>query len=75
MSFLIPPAPASGCSKLVNESFERAWSNSDDRIGGRLFVIRGDSPVMEALLINRVDQDEWTRRSLFETDLPRLRQG
>lgn len=45
------------------------------KIGGRLFVIHGDSPVMEAMLISRVDQDEWTRRSLFETDLPRLRQG
>lgn len=45
------------------------------KVGGRLFVIHGDSPVMEALLVRRVDSDEWTRQSLFETDLPRLRQG
>ncbi len=42
------------------------------RIGGRLFVIVGHSPVMEALLITRVADNEWTTRSLFETDLPRL---
>ncbi len=40
--------------------------------GGRLFVIVGHSPVMEALLITRVGDSEWTTRSLFETDLPRL---
>jgi len=45
------------------------------KIGGRLFVICGQSPVMEALLITRVSASEWTRESLFETDLPRLRQA
>jgi protein-L-isoaspartate(D-aspartate) O-methyltransferase len=45
------------------------------KIGGRLFVICGQSPVMEALLITRVGASEWTRQSLFETDLPRLRQA
>lgn len=45
------------------------------KIGGRLFVICGHSPVMEALLIKRAGRDEWTRQSLFETDLPRLRQA
>ena len=44
-------------------------------IGGRLFVICGESPVMEALLITRVGASEWTRQSLFETDLPRLRRA
>ena len=42
------------------------------RPGGRLFVIVGDSPVMEAMLITRLGDSEWTTRSLFETDLPRL---
>jgi protein-L-isoaspartate(D-aspartate) O-methyltransferase len=42
------------------------------KIGGRMFVICGKSPVMEALLITRVGASEWTRQSLFETDLPRL---
>ena len=40
--------------------------------GGRLFVVVGSSPVMEAMLITRVGESEWTRQSLFETDLPRL---
>ena len=40
--------------------------------GGRMFVICGYSPVMEALLITRVSASEWSTQSLFETDLPRL---
>lgn len=40
--------------------------------GGRLFVITGHSPVMQALLITRIGDSEWTTQSLFETDLPRL---
>lgn len=41
-------------------------------IGGRLFAIVGDSPSMEALLITRIGEFEWTEESLFETDLPPL---
>ncbi len=44
------------------------------KTGGRLFVIVGESPVMEALLVTRVSTSEWTTQSLFETDLPRLKQ-
>ncbi len=40
--------------------------------GGRLFVVVGHSPVMQALLITRVGEQEWHTQSLFETDLPRL---
>jgi len=40
--------------------------------GGRMFIICGHSPAMEALLITRVGANEWTTQSLFETDLPRL---
>ena len=40
--------------------------------GGRLFVVVGHSPVMQALLITRVGEREWRTQSLFETDLPRL---
>ena len=43
------------------------------KVGGRLFVIVGDSAVMEALLITRVGESEWSTQSLFETDLPRLK--
>jgi protein-L-isoaspartate(D-aspartate) O-methyltransferase len=40
--------------------------------GGRLFVIVGESPVMEAILITRVDEKAWATEVLFETDLPAL---
>ena len=40
--------------------------------GGRMFVVNGDSPAMEARLLTRLDVTEWTVESLFETDLPRL---
>lgn len=45
------------------------------KIGGRLFVVVGDSPVMEALLITRTGERQWLTESLFETDLPRLVHG
>jgi len=38
-------------------------------IGGRLAVIVGKSPVMEAQLIRRLDENSWSTSSLFETDL------
>lgn len=41
-------------------------------VGGRLFVIVGQAPVMEALLVTRTAEDNWSRESLFETDLPPL---
>jgi protein-L-isoaspartate(D-aspartate) O-methyltransferase len=41
-------------------------------VGGRLFVIAGQAPVMEALLVTRTAEDAWSRESLFETDLPPL---
>ena len=37
------------------------------RIGGRLFAIVGEAPVMDAILVRRVDNAEWIRESLFET--------
>jgi len=41
-------------------------------VGGRLFVIVGTPPVMEALVITRVGPEEWARESLFETSIPPL---
>jgi protein-L-isoaspartate(D-aspartate) O-methyltransferase len=41
-------------------------------VGGRLFAIVGQSPVMEAVLVTRTAEDTWSRESLFETDLPPL---
>ncbi|MBF8270583.1 MAG: protein-L-isoaspartate(D-aspartate) O-methyltransferase [Gammaproteobacteria bacterium] len=40
--------------------------------GGRMFVIVGQSPAMEARLITRTGPDTWNVTSLFETDLPPL---
>lgn len=40
--------------------------------GGRLFVVLGEAPVMEAVLVRRVGEAEWTREVLFETQLPPL---
>ena len=36
-------------------------------IGGRLFIIVGEAPVMTARLIRRTAEDAWTSESLFET--------
>jgi protein-L-isoaspartate(D-aspartate) O-methyltransferase len=36
-------------------------------LGGRLFVIVGEPPIMEARLVRRMTEDSWTSVSLFET--------
>ncbi len=41
-------------------------------LGGRLFVIVGEAPVMEALLITRLSETEWSTDSLFDTELTPL---
>lgn len=41
-------------------------------IGGRLFLIVGTTPIMEALLITRIAEDQWLQESLFETSTPAL---
>ena len=46
--------------------------NESLTIGGRLAAIVGKSPVMEALLIQRVGQKSWSDVALFETDLAAL---
>jgi protein-L-isoaspartate(D-aspartate) O-methyltransferase len=56
-----------GSVPQVTEAF-RGWVNP----GGRLFVVTGESPAMEARLMRRLDATEWSEESLFETDLPRL---
>ena len=42
------------------------------KVGGRMFIIVGNSPVMQVLLISRASESEWNTQSLFETDMPRL---
>lgn len=41
-------------------------------LGGRLFVVIGQSPVMAAMKITRTGEQTWTRTTLFETDIPPL---
>ncbi|MFP4131501.1 protein-L-isoaspartate O-methyltransferase family protein [Thiohalospira sp.] len=40
--------------------------------GGRLFVIEGEDPVMEAEVITRLDGENYLTERLFETSLPAL---
>jgi protein-L-isoaspartate(D-aspartate) O-methyltransferase len=37
------------------------------QVGGRLFVVVGESPVMEARLVRRAAEESWVSESLFET--------
>lgn len=43
-------------------------------VGGRMFVVTGEAPVMEAELITRVSGDAWSSEALFETVLTPLEQ-
>ena len=40
--------------------------------GGRLFVIVGDAPVMEARRVTRTGDNDWESQSLFETEVAPL---
>ena len=51
-----------GSLPVYDARFERAL-----RVGGRLFAVVGVAPVMDAILVRRVDDNEWIRESLFET--------
>ena len=42
------------------------------KIGGRLFAVIGNLPIMQAILITRVSENQWTSEYLFETDVPPL---
>jgi protein-L-isoaspartate(D-aspartate) O-methyltransferase len=42
-------------------------------VGGRLFVVVGEAPIMEARLVRRLSEDTWTSESLFETMIDPLR--
>ncbi len=53
----------------VPDSWKQALKQS-----GRMFVVCGEPPVMSALLISRVDNEQFMQASLFETQLPSLEQ-
>ncbi len=56
-----------GSLPVLPDAFLRALNR-----GGRLFAVVGVVPVMEAILVRRTGENEWSRESLFETDLPML---
>jgi len=47
---------------LYDEHFARML-----KIGGRLFIVVGEAPVMQAQLVRRTAEDSWSTQSLFET--------
>lgn len=51
-----------GSLPLYDARFERQLA-----VGGRLFVVVGEAPVMEARLIRRISETAWATDSLFET--------
>lgn len=56
-----------GSLPVLPEAFQRSLNR-----GGRLVAVVGDAPVMEAILITRTGDNEWSRESLFETSIKPL---
>jgi protein-L-isoaspartate(D-aspartate) O-methyltransferase len=51
-----------GSLPVYDDRFERQLE-----VGGRLFVVVGENPIMEARLIRRTGEGSWSSESLFET--------
>ena len=67
-----PAAPydaiaVTGSLPMIDDAFLRQL-----KPGGRLFVVVGDPPAMEARLVTRTGAQDWATESLFETVLPPL---
>jgi protein-L-isoaspartate(D-aspartate) O-methyltransferase len=56
-----------GSLPLLQQQFHRNLE-----IGGRLFIITGSLPIMEANLITRIDEQNWATEVLLETCMPPL---
>ncbi|HEY5645226.1 MAG TPA: protein-L-isoaspartate O-methyltransferase [Pseudomonadales bacterium] len=56
-----------GSLPVLTEEFQNSLA-----VGGRLFVVVGHEPAMEALLITRMSETQWATDCLFETVLPPL---
>ena len=56
-----------GSLPLLPDSFKETLT-----FGGRLFAIVGQSPVMEATLVTRLDEEHWRSQVLFDADVPPL---
>lgn len=53
--------------RLGGDCFSRAL-----KVGGRMFLVIGAAPVMQAIKITRAGRNEWQREELFETVIPPL---
>jgi protein-L-isoaspartate(D-aspartate) O-methyltransferase len=53
-----------GSLPVYDRRFERALT-----VGGRLFIVVGSPPVMEARLVTRTGDNSWLTESLFETSI------
>ena len=56
------------------QTFDRRFVDAL-RPNGRLFVIVGDAPVMQAQIVVRQDDGDWQTETLFETDVKALTNG
>ena len=56
-----------GSLPLLQQQFQKNLA-----VGGRLFIITGSLPIMEANLITRVDEHNWDSECLLETCIPPL---
>jgi protein-L-isoaspartate(D-aspartate) O-methyltransferase len=56
-----------GSLPLYDERFARALA-----VGGKLFVVVGDSQLQEALLVTRTAESTWSSTGLFETSIDAL---
>ncbi len=50
--------------KTIPENYKKRL-----RVGGRMFVVAGDAPVMTAFRVTRKNQDQWSAEALFETSI------
>ena len=56
-----------GSLPLLQQQFQKNLA-----VGGRLFIITGSLPIMEANLITRVEENHWSSECLLETCIPPL---
>jgi len=56
-----------GSQPILNDEFQQQL-----KTGGRLFAIEGESPVMNASVITRINDNQWSSEVIFETDVHAL---
>ena len=64
------PYDAIAVSGSMAEAYDELKANL--KTGGRLFVVIGEGPTMEAMLYTRTGENSWEEEAIFETDIPPL---